>query len=175
MLDRIQWATLATHHFFRAHIVWQKCWNRTFSMIIYLLTIYLFDDIKKTNIESTHAIRSASSKKILTKMHVQPERLYFLFEFCARHYPWWSLWQKNTKNNYFIQIKTLFRSLNLVTPLRFEEMLVFTSYIHQYNNQTGFPSQIVLLWVTWWHRNIKTLKHIFIDMSYSFGSSWRHH
>ena len=26
---------------------------------------------------------------IFTKMHVQPERLYFLFLFWARHYPWW--------------------------------------------------------------------------------------
>ena len=56
-------------------------------MIIYYLTFYLFDDIKK-NIEITHVNRSESSKTILTKMHVQPERLYFLCEFCARHYPW---------------------------------------------------------------------------------------
>ena len=106
----IQWATLVTHHFFRPHIFWQKCWNRTFSMIIYLLTFYLFDDIEK-NIVITHANHSATSKAILTKMtkmHVQPELLYFLFLFCASHYPWWSLWQKNTKNNYFIQVKPLF-------------------------------------------------------------------
>ena len=56
-------------------------------MIFYLLTFDLFDDIEK-HIEITHANRSVSSKTILTKMHVQPERLYFLFEFCARHYPW---------------------------------------------------------------------------------------
>ena len=37
------------------------------------------------------------------KMRVQAERLYFLFLFCARHYPWWSLWQKNTKNNLLIK------------------------------------------------------------------------
>ena len=58
-------------------------------MIIYLLTFYLFDDIEK-NIELTHANHSATSKAILTKMtkmHVQPERLYFLF-LCTRHYPW---------------------------------------------------------------------------------------
>ena len=42
------------------------------------------------------------------KMHVQAERLYFLFLFCARHYPWWSLWQKNTKNDLSIQVKPLF-------------------------------------------------------------------
>ena len=62
------------------------------------------------------------------KMHVQAERLYFLFLSCASHNPWWSLWQKNTKNNLFIQVKPLFRSLNFVTPLLFEEMLVLTSY-----------------------------------------------
>ena len=60
-------------------------------MIIYLLTFYLFVDIKKNIFRITHAINSAASKAILltlTKMHVQPERLYFLFAFCARHYPW---------------------------------------------------------------------------------------
>ena len=69
------------------HCFLQKCWNRTFSMIIYLLTFYLFDDIEK-KIEITHVNHSATSKAILKKMHVQPERLYFLFVFCARHYPW---------------------------------------------------------------------------------------
>ena len=35
---------------------------------------------------------------------------------------------ENTKNNLFIQVKPLFWSLNLVTPLLFEEMLVLTPY-----------------------------------------------
>ena len=39
----IQWATLVMHHLFRAHIFWQKCWNQTFSKLIYLLS----DDIEK--------------------------------------------------------------------------------------------------------------------------------
>ena len=97
------------HHFFRAHIFWRKCLNQTFSVIIYLLTFYMFVDIKNI-FRITHAKHSAASKAILltlTKMHVQPERLYFLFAFCARHYPWWSLWQKNTKNNCFIQVTPL--------------------------------------------------------------------
>ena len=45
-------------------------------MIIYLLTFYMYDSIeKKTKI--THANHLATSKAILTKMHVQPERLIF--------------------------------------------------------------------------------------------------
>ena len=62
-------------------------------MINYLLTFYLFVDIKNI-FRITHAKHSAVSTAILltlTKMHVQPEhaeRLYFLFAFCARHYPW---------------------------------------------------------------------------------------
>ena len=59
-------------------------------MIMYLLTFYPFVDIKNI-FRITHAKRSAASKAILltlTKMHVQPERLYFLFAFCARNYPW---------------------------------------------------------------------------------------
>ena len=106
---------------FKAHIFWQKCWNQTFSMIIYLLTFYLFVDIKNI-FEITHAKHSAASKAILltvTKMHVQPERLYFLFAFCAMHYPWWSLWQKNTKKNYFIQVKPLFSVVEFSNTVTF--------------------------------------------------------
>ena len=72
-------------------------------MIIYLLTFYLFDYIEKNILESLMRIillLKVNFEKML-KMHVQAERLYFLFLFCARHYPWWSLWQKNTKNNLF--------------------------------------------------------------------------
>ena len=50
-------------------------------MIIYLLTFYLFVDIKII-FRITHAKHSAASKSILltlSKMHVQPERLFFLF------------------------------------------------------------------------------------------------
>ena len=62
-------------------------------MIVFLLTFYLFVDIKNI-FRITHAKHSAASMAILltlTKMHVQPERLYFLFAFCARHHPWGSL------------------------------------------------------------------------------------
>ena len=55
-------------------------------MIIHLLTFYLFDDIEK-NIGITHANHSATPNAILTKLHEQPERLYFRLVFCARHYP----------------------------------------------------------------------------------------
>ena len=106
----VQWATLVTHHFFRVHIFWQKCWNRTFSMIIYLLTFYLFDNIEKKILESLMRIILLLKGNFdkFWKIHVQAERPYFLFLFCVRHYPWWSLWQKNTKNNLFIQVKPLF-------------------------------------------------------------------
>ena len=56
-------------------------------MITYLLAFYLFDDIEEI-IEITHANHFATSKAILTKMLVQPERLYYIFAFCARNYPW---------------------------------------------------------------------------------------
>ena len=106
----IQWATLVTHHFFRAHIFLQKGWNRTFSMIIYLLTFYLFDNIEFFLLESLMRIILLLKGNFdkFWKMHVQAERLYFLFLFCASHNPWWSLWQKNTKNNLLIQVKPLF-------------------------------------------------------------------
>ena len=117
----VQWATLVTHHFFRAHIFWQKCWNRTFSMIIYSLTFYLFDDIEKKywnhSCESFCDVKGNFDKN--AKMHVQAERPYFLFLFCASHYPWWSLWQKNTKNNYFIQVNPPFSVVEFSNTVTF--------------------------------------------------------
>ena len=47
-------------------------------MLISLLPFYLFDDIEE-NIKITHANHSATSKAILTKMLVQPERLHFFY------------------------------------------------------------------------------------------------
>ena len=52
-------------------------------MIIYLFTFYLIVDIKNI-FRITHAKHSSASKAILlslTKMHVQPERLYFYLRF----------------------------------------------------------------------------------------------
>ena len=51
------------------------------------MDIFLFDDIEKKS-ESLMRIVQLRERHILTKMHVQAERLYFLFAFCARHYPW---------------------------------------------------------------------------------------
>ena len=42
------------------------------------------------------------------KMHVQAERLYFLFLFFARHYPWWSLWQKKHQKQFIYSSTTPF-------------------------------------------------------------------
>ena len=53
------------------------------------------------------------------KMHVQAERLYFLFLFCARHYPWWSLWLKNTKNNLVFQVKPPFSVVEFSNTVTF--------------------------------------------------------
>ena len=143
-------------------------------MIIYWLTFYLFDEIEK-DIEITHANYSATSKAILSKMLVLPECLYFLFAFCARNYPWWSLWQKNTKNNCFIQVNPLFLVVE-VSNTYFLKKCSFWRHINvSYNNQTCFPSHIFLLWVTCWHRSINTLKYLIVDTSYSLGSSGHHY
>ena len=72
---------------FQARIFRQKCFIRTFFLIIYLLTFLQFDDIEKKS-ESLMQIVLLRERHILTKMHVQDERLYFLFSFFAIHYPW---------------------------------------------------------------------------------------
>ena len=75
------------------------------------------------NIEITHANHSATSKAVLTKMLVQPERLYFLFAFCELSMV--MVVTEKHQNNCFY---TLFLVLKLATLLLFEEMLVLTSY-----------------------------------------------
>ena len=125
--QNIQWATLVTCHFFRAHIFWQKCWNRTFSMILYLLTFYLFDDIKRKyrnhSCETFCYVKGNIDKN--AGAFFLPERLYFLFAFCARNYPWWSLRQKNPKNNYFIQVKSLFSVVEFGNTVTFWRNALF--------------------------------------------------
>ena len=66
-----------------------KMLESTFSMIIYLLTFYLFGEIKKIRNHSCESFYYVKGN--LRELHVQPERLYLLFAFCARHYTWWSL------------------------------------------------------------------------------------
>ena len=64
-----------------------------------------------------------------------PCMLYFLFAF--RNYPWWSLWQKNTKNNRLIEVKSLFSVVevsNTVTfwiNARFDVILTSVTIIKQ--------------------------------------------
>ena len=96
-------------------------------MIIYLLTFYLFDEIEK-NIKITHALYSATSKAILTKLLVQPERLYFLCVLCQELSIVIVLTEKNTKIIVLFKSSPCFGSLKLVTLIHFEEMLVLTSY-----------------------------------------------
>ena len=85
------------------------------------MTFYLFDDIEKKywnhSSESFCYVKGNFDKN--AKMHVQAERLYFLFLFCASHYLWWSLWQKNTKNNYFIQVKPPFSVVEFSSTVTF--------------------------------------------------------
>ena len=50
-----------------------------------LTDMFLFDDIEN-NSKSLMRIVLLREEHILIKMHVQAERLYFLFSFCARHY-----------------------------------------------------------------------------------------
>ena len=62
------------------------------------------------------------------RLRVQSKRLYFLFAFCARHYPWWSLWQKNTKNNYFIHVNPLFLAAEISNTVTVWRNARLTSY-----------------------------------------------
>ena len=93
-------------------------------MIIYVLTFYLFDDVK--NIGITHANHSAEN--FAKKCTCIPNRNSFYLHFTLGIIHDDRFVRVNTKNNYFIQVKLLFWPLNLVTVLLFEEILVLTSF-----------------------------------------------
>ena len=99
-------------------------------MIIYLLTFYLFDDIKK-NIEITHVNHSATPKAILTKVHdltcnLNVYILYLRFALGIIHGDRCD--RKTPKQLFYSSKPPFFWSLKSVTLLLFEEMLVLTSY-----------------------------------------------
>ena len=83
------------------------------------------------NIRITHANHSAKSKAILTKMQKCTCKLnVYIFYFCFKlgiiHGDRCD--RKNQKQLIYFNKKKPIWSLNLVTPLRFEEMLVLTSF-----------------------------------------------
>ena len=73
------------------------------------------------------------------RQYAQPERLYFIFAFCVRHYPWWSL-----RQHFLIKQNPLFGSLDLVTPLFVLKICSFWRHINvSYDNQTCFLRKMV--------------------------------
>ena len=87
-------------------------------MIIYLLTFYLFDDIDK-KFRITYANHSATSNGILTKMHMQPERLYFQLRFALGINHGDRATAKHQKNNYYIHVKPLFSAVEFRSNVTF--------------------------------------------------------
>ena len=67
-------------------------------------------------------------KHILTKRHVQAERLYFYLHFALDIIPGDHCDRKTHKTTFLFKLNLIFWWLNLVKMLLFEEMLVLTSY-----------------------------------------------
>ena len=118
----IQWATLVTHHFFRAHIFWQKCKNWTFSIIIYLMTFY-----QNHSCESFCYVKGNFDKKCTCNLNVYVFYLHF-GDRCDR---------KNIKNYYFIQAEPLFavvefsNTITFWSDARFDVILTSVKIIKQ--------------------------------------------
>ena len=132
------------------------------NLLIYISSVWWH----RKNIEITHANQSARPNAILTKMLVQLEHLYFLFAFCARNYPWWSLWQKNTKNNCFIQVKPPFLVVevsNTVTFWRnapYDVILTSVTIIKQGFLRKLFCYESLVDTEVSKHKNILSLTHL---------------
>ena len=98
-------------------------------MIIYLLTFYLLDDIE--NKYRNHSCESFCYAKgnfdKSARLHVQSERLYFLFAFYARLIHGDRCDIKTPKTIILFKLTPFFRSLKSVTLLLLEEMLVLAS------------------------------------------------
>ena len=123
----LQWATEVTHHYFRAYIFWQKCWNQTFSMIIYsLIFICLMTskNYRNHSCESFWYVKGNFDKKCMCNLNVYIFYLCFVpgiihGDCCDR---------KTPKTIVLFKYNPFFLLMNLVTPLLFVEMLVLTSY-----------------------------------------------
>ena len=63
----------------------QKCWNRTFSTIIYLLTFYLFDDIKKYWNHSCESFCYVKGNFDKNMCNLSVYIFYFCFALCIIH------------------------------------------------------------------------------------------
>ena len=115
---------------------------------------WLFDILfvcwHKKNIRITHAKHFAKSNAILAKN--ASATWTSIFSICilsqALHYPWRSLWQQNTKNNYFIQVKPLF------WVVEFSNTVTFWRNAH---------FDVILTSVT-------TIKQIFLDKLFCYES-----
>ena len=109
-LYNLEWATLVTHHFFRAHICGREMLESTILYDILLignLSLWWNKVKKEAILTNSHATwTSVCSIGVLRKA------LSMVIVVTV-----------NTKNNYFNPVKPFFRSLNLVTPLLLEEML----------------------------------------------------
>ena len=85
------------------------------NLLIDILSVWWHQKISK----SLMRIILQRQRQFWQKMLVQPERLYFLFAFCARNYPRWSLWHKNTNNNSIIQVKPTFLVVEVSNTVTF--------------------------------------------------------
>ena len=142
------WSYTVSHFSYAPLFQGSHFWTKTLesnilydNLLIDILSVWWHQKYRNRLCESFWA---TTSKAILTNMHVQPERLYFLFAFLARQYPLWSFRQKNTKNNYFILVKPLFSVVEFsITVTFWRNMYSFWRYIIvSYNNQTGFPCKL---------------------------------
>ena len=113
-------------------------------MIIYVLTFDLFDDVEK-NIGISHANHSATYKAILTKMHLPPVRQYFLFAITLGIIHDDRFVRKNTKNNYFLQVKPPFSADEFSNNVTFRRNARFDVILTSITIIKRFPSHIDLL------------------------------
>ena len=101
----LQLATLVTHYFFRAHIFWQKCWNRTFSYwhFICLMT-------SKNNIGiTTHANHFTTSNAMFTKSYKCNLNVYiFYLRFALGIIHGDRCYRKTPRKNIFCQVNPIF-------------------------------------------------------------------
>ena len=93
---------------------WQKCWNRTFSMIVYLLIFYLFDDITKIS-ESLMRIKLLRQRQFWQKCTCNLNVYIFYLRLALGIIV---LTEKH-QNYYFIQVKPPFSVVEFSNTVTF--------------------------------------------------------
>ena len=144
----IQWATLATHHLFRARIFFDE--NAGIKHSLWKFTYWHYICLMKSKKCRNHSCESFCNVKGNFDKNTRATwaSKFSICVLCEELSMVIVVTEKHQKQ-LFYSSKTPFFVVEVSNTVTFLKKCLFWRHINvSYNNQTGFSSQIVLLWVT---------------------------